>query len=72
VDDLRARGAALKVVIDPFRQDIEPLCRAVAEAQAGYNEALQTAWALATGVTAPAYAQFAAKSERGQAAKSTP
>ena len=64
--DLRTRAATLNVAIDAFNRGIEPLCRAVAEAQGGYNETLERARALVAGVAEPAQAQFDARSERWQ------
>jgi hypothetical protein len=64
--DLRTRAATLNVAIDAFNRGIEPLCRAVAEAQAGYNETLERTRALVAGVAEPAQAQFDARSERWQ------
>ena len=64
--ELRTRAATLNVAIDAFNRGIEPLCRAVAEAQGGYNETLERAKALAAGVAEPAQAQFDARSERWQ------
>ena len=63
---MRSRAATLNVAIDAFNRGIESLCRGVAEAQAGYNETLERARALAAGVAEPAQAQFDARSERWQ------
>jgi len=64
--DLRAKAAVLNVAIAAFNRGIEPLSRAVAEAQAGYNEALEMARALAASVAETAREEFDAKSERWQ------
>ena len=61
--DLRTRAATLNVAIDAFNRGIEPLCRAVAEARAGFNEILGLARSLAASVAEPAQAQFDAKSK---------
>jgi hypothetical protein len=63
---LRAKAAALNLVIGAFNRGIEPLCQAVAEAQAEYNATLDVARALAAGVAETAQTQFDAKSERWQ------
>jgi hypothetical protein len=64
--ELRVRAAELNLVIAAFNREVEPLCRAVADAQARYNETLGMARSLAAGVAEPAQAQFDAKSERWQ------
>jgi hypothetical protein len=64
--DLRARAAVLNIAIAAFNRGVEPLSRAVAEAQAGYNAALGTARALANIVAETAREEFDAKSERWQ------
>jgi hypothetical protein len=64
--ELRTKAAALNVVIDAFNRGVEPLCRAVAAAQAEYNATLKVARALAAGVAETAQTQFDARSERWQ------
>ena len=64
--DLRAKAAVLNIAIAAFNRGVEPLSRAVAEAQAGYNETLEMARALANGVAETAREEFDAKSERWQ------
>ena len=64
--DLRAKAAVLNVAIAAFNQGIEPLSRAVSEAQAGYNETLEMARALAGNVAETAQEAFDAKSEKWQ------
>jgi hypothetical protein len=64
--DLRVKAAALNVAIAAFNRGAEPLSRAVAEAQAGYNETLEMARALAGNVAETAREVFDAKSEKWQ------
>jgi hypothetical protein len=64
VADLRAKAAVLNVAIVAFNRGVEPLSRAVADAQAGYNETLEMARALANSVAETAREEFDAKSER--------
>jgi hypothetical protein len=66
VADLRAKAAVLNVAIVAFNRGVEPLSRAVADAQAGYNETLEMARALANSVAETAREEFDAKSERWQ------
>jgi hypothetical protein len=64
--DLRVKAAALNVAIVAFNRGVEPLSRAVADAQAGYNETLEMARALADTVAETAREAFDAKSEKWQ------
>jgi hypothetical protein len=64
--DLRTKAAVLNIAIAAFNRGVEPLSRAVAEAQAGYNETLEKARALANSVAETAREEFDAKSERWQ------
>jgi hypothetical protein len=64
--DLRAKAVALNIAIAAFNRGVEPLSRTVAEAQAGYNETLEMARALANGVAETAREEFDGKSERWQ------
>jgi methyl-accepting chemotaxis protein len=64
--DLRERTKALNAAIAAFNQAIEPLSRAVVEAQDDYNAILEKARALASGVTEAARDAFDARSERWQ------
>jgi hypothetical protein len=64
--DLRAKAAVLNTAIAAFNRGVEPLSRAVAEAQAGYNETLALARALADSVAETAREAFDAKSEKWQ------
>jgi hypothetical protein len=67
--ELRARAEAVNVAIAAFNGGVEPLCRAVAEAQAGYNATLDLARALAAGIAETAQAQFDAKFWRWRASE---
>ena len=64
--DLRAKAAVLNIAIAAFNREVEPLSTAVAEAQAGYNETLEMARALANGVAETAREEFDARSDRWQ------
>ena len=64
--DLRAKATALNTAIAAFNREVEPLARAVAEAQAGYNETMERARSLASRISETAQEEFDAKSERWQ------
>ena len=64
--ELRTKAAALNAAIEAFNRGVEPLCRAVADAQAGYNATLEVARALAAVIAETAQTQFDARSERWQ------
>jgi chromosome segregation ATPase len=64
--ELRSRANALNVAIAEFNRELQPLARAVAEAQTHYNEAMESARTLAGEISDPAQEQFDAKSERWQ------
>jgi cell division septum initiation protein DivIVA len=64
--DLRDKTKALNAAIAAFNQAIEPLSRAVVEAQDDYNAILEKARALASGVTEAARDEFDVRSERWQ------
>jgi cell division septum initiation protein DivIVA len=64
--DIREETKALNAAIAAFNQAIEPLSRAVVEAQDDYNAILEKARALASGVTEAANGEFDARSERWQ------
>ena len=64
--DLRAKADALNAAIATYNKEIEPLSRAVAEAQAGYNETMERARSLAGQISETAQEAFDAKSERWQ------
>ena len=64
--DLREKTKALNAAIAAFNQAIEPLSRAVIEAQDDYNAILEKARALAEGVTEAGRDEFDARSERWQ------
>jgi cell division septum initiation protein DivIVA len=64
--DIREKTKALNAAIAAFNQAIEPLSRAVVEAQDDYNAILEKARALASGVTEAAQDEFDARSERWQ------
>jgi hypothetical protein len=64
--ELRDRGHALNVAIADFNRQFEPLVRAVSEAQAHYNAAIESARTLASEISNPAQEQFDDKSERWQ------
>ena len=64
--DLRLKANALNTAIAAFNQEVEPPSRAVAEAQAGYNETMEQARTLASQISDVAHAEFDAKSERWQ------
>ena len=64
--DLRAKATALNTAIASFNREIEPLARAVAEAQANYNETVERARTLASQIWQTAQEVFEAKSERWQ------
>jgi hypothetical protein len=64
--ELRIRANALNTAVAEFNRQLEPIAHAVAEAQAHYNEALESARTLAGEIAGPAQEQFDAKSERWQ------
>jgi len=64
--ELRAKAAALNLAIDAFNREVEPLYRAVAAAQADYNQTLDVARRLAAGITEIAQAQFDTRFKRWQ------
>jgi cell division septum initiation protein DivIVA len=64
--DIREKTKALNAAIAAFNQAIEPLSRAVVEAQDDYNAILEKARALASGVTEAAHDEFDARTERWQ------
>jgi chromosome segregation ATPase len=64
--DLCAKATALNTAIAAFNREVEPLARAVAEAQATYNEIVEQARTLAGQVSQAAQEVFEAKSERWQ------
>jgi hypothetical protein len=63
---LRQKAETLNTAIATFNQGIEPLSRAVAEAQNAYNETLEAARTLTGNVAEAAQEEFDAKSERWQ------
>ena len=64
--DLRAKAIAINAAIAAFNREVGPLARAVAEAQANYNETVEQARTLASQISQPAQEVFEAKSERWQ------
>jgi hypothetical protein len=64
--DLREKATALNAAIAAFNLAIEPLSRAVVEAQDDYNEILEKVRALAGSVIEAAQDEFDARSERWQ------
>jgi exonuclease VII large subunit len=68
--DLRAKATALNTAIAAFNREVEPLARAVAEAQANYNETVERARTLASQISQTAQEVFEAKSERWQDSES--
>jgi hypothetical protein len=62
--ELREKATALNGAIATFNQAIEPLARPVAEALEDYNDVLEKARALASGVTEAAQDEFDARTER--------
>ena len=64
--DLRDKALTLNIAIAAFNHGVEPLAKAVAEAQDAYNETLEVARSLADGIAADARERFEAKSERWQ------
>jgi vacuolar-type H+-ATPase subunit H len=64
--DLRDKAATLNEAIVAFNAAVEPLIKAVTEAQGAYNETLEAARELADGIAEKARGQFEAKSERWQ------
>jgi hypothetical protein len=64
--ELRQKAETLNTAIATFNQGIEPLSRAVAEAQDNYNETLEAARALIGNIAEAAQEEFEAKSERWQ------
>src|SRR3954449_6650376 len=66
VADLRRKASALNVAIATFNREVEPLSRAVAEAQTDYNEAVELARTLASQISQAAQEKFDARSERWQ------
>lgn len=66
VADLVAKANVLNVAIARFNREVEPLSRAVAEAQADYNEGVDSARTLASQISDAAQEEFDARSERWQ------
>jgi hypothetical protein len=64
--DLRKQAERLYTAIVAFNAAVEPLSRAVGEAQEDYNGILEKARMLASSVTAVAQQKFDAKSRRWQ------
>jgi chromosome segregation ATPase len=64
--DFRAKAAALNAAIAAFNREVGPLARAVAEAQAKYNETVEQARTLASQISEVAQEAFDGKSERWQ------
>jgi hypothetical protein len=64
--ELRQKAETLNAAIVTFNEGIEPLARAVAEAQDAYNETLEAARSVADGIAEPAQEEFDAKSDRWQ------
>jgi hypothetical protein len=64
--ELRSKAKVLNVAIADFNRQLEPIAQALAEAQARYNEAMESARTLASEISGPAQEQFDAKSERWQ------
>jgi hypothetical protein len=64
--ELRQKAETLNAAIAAFNKSVEPLSRAVAEAEADYNETLEVARTLTGNVTEVAQGEFEAKSERWQ------
>jgi chromosome segregation ATPase len=64
--ELRRKARLLNAAIAEFNRQLDPVVRAVAEAQAQYNEAMESARTLAGEISGPAQEQFEAKSERWQ------
>jgi hypothetical protein len=64
--DLRDKALTLNIAIAAFNKGVEPLAKAVAEAQDAYNETMEAARTLAGNVAEPAQEKFEAKSERWQ------
>ena len=62
--ELRRRALALNVAIAEFNRRLDPLVHALVEAQARYNEAMESARTLTTEISGPAQEKFEAKSER--------
>ena len=52
--ELRIRANALNTAVAEFNRQLEPIAHAVAEAQAHYNEALESARTLAGEIAGPA------------------
>jgi hypothetical protein len=64
--DFRAKAAALNAAIAAFNREVGPLARAVAEAQAKYNETVEQARTIASQISEVAQEAFDGKSERWQ------
>jgi chromosome segregation ATPase len=64
--NLRAKATALNAAIAAFNREVESLARAVAEAQANYNETVEQARTLASQISQAAQEVFDAKSKRWQ------
>jgi chromosome segregation ATPase len=64
--DLRRRANELNVAIATYNEKLDTLVREVVEAQARYNDAMESARTLASEISEPAQAEFDAKSDRWQ------
>jgi chromosome segregation ATPase len=64
--ELRSKAKVLNTAIADFNRQLEPIARAVAEAQTHYNETMESARTLASEISGPAQEQFDAKSEKWQ------
>ena len=64
--DLRRNANELNVAIAEYNEKLDPLVRAVVEAQARYNDTMERARTLTSEISDPAQAGFEAKSNRWQ------
>jgi chromosome segregation ATPase len=64
--DLRRNANELNVAIAEYNEKLDPLVRAVVEAQARYNDTMERARTLASEISDPAQEGFEAKSNRWQ------
>src|SRR3954466_4459775 len=64
--DLSKKAIELNAAIEKFNRQLEPLVRAVAEAQSRYDNVMESARTLASEISTPAQDAFDAKSQRWQ------
>jgi len=64
--ELRRRARLLNAAIAEFNRQLDPIVHAITEAQANYNEAMESARTLTGEISASAQERFDARSERWQ------